>query len=153
MIGNETYANIVASLPTEWHGNYNDDTGEYLHTPEGFKFLGVGAYRMALLGPDGVVYKKELLPDTHCNQGEAQFYAEAPAVEGFRFAACSLLGEVLAMEYVQDDGSECWDSADKAAKWMREMCAYFDVAGKQGYNWHAVNGECVLTDYSYGWDE
>lgn len=152
MIGNETYANIVAALPTEWATSFNDDTGEYLHTPEGFRFLGCGAYRMALLGPDGVVYKKELFPDTHCNKGEAQFYAEVK-VEGFRLAACNLLGEVLAMEYIVGDDSECWDSHDRAARYMREAHDYYDVAGKQGYNWHAVNGECVLTDYSYGWHE
>jgi hypothetical protein len=153
MIGNETYANIVAALPTEWATSFNDDTGEYLHTPEGFRFLGCGAYRMAFLGPDGVVYKREFFDDTHCNEGEAAFYITAPEVDGFRFAACALLGDVLAMEYVEDDGSECWDSADKAAKWMREMCGYSDVAGKHGYNWFGVNGVCVITDYSYGWDE
>lgn len=152
MIGNQTYASIVASLPTEWHENFDDDSGEYLHTPEGFKFLGVGAYRMAFLGPDGVVYKRELEDDTYCNRGEARMFSEtAPtALDGFRFAACNLFGEVLAMEYVKDDGSECSESAHRAAKWMNTVHGYMDVAAKRGYNWHAVNGECVLTDYSYG---
>ena len=152
MIGNEAYANTVAALTYVWGFDFDEFTGEYLNTPEGFTFLGSGAYRMAFLGPDGVVYKREMGRSAGCNEGEAKLYSEiGDSVEGFRLAACHLFGEVLAMEYVQGDGSDCSASHDRAARYMTEVHAYYDIAGKEGYNWHGVNGVCVLTDYSYDW--
>ena len=155
MIGNADHAATIAALPTL---DFNDDaqfdfaTGEYLLTPEGFTYLGSGSYRVAFLGPDDVVYKREEVPymrTAHCNIGEARIYANDKP-EGFRFAACTLFGEILAMEYVEDDGSEVQESYVAMLRHMRGRYGYMDShADKREENWFAVNGIAVLTDYSY----
>lgn len=46
-IGNEEYAEIVKRQTV---------------LPDGWKWIGEGCHRIAFLGPDGVVYKKEIIP-------------------------------------------------------------------------------------------
>lgn len=93
-----------------------DDFGKY-PLPEGWTFLGMGWSRVALLGPDGFVYKvtKEQLPSDRrvssskeCNRKESDNYrrlSEKARSAGFRLAACRMIyPSVLCMEYVEKNG-------------------------------------------------
>jgi hypothetical protein len=152
MIGNAAHAATIAALPMDTNECFSWETGEYIHTPEGFTYLGSGAYRAAFLGPDNVVYKREFvghMQQANCNIGEARIFS-TDRPEGFRFAACTLFGEVLAMEYVEDDGSDCDESYMAMKMYMRSRYAYMDChADKREENWFAVNGVAVLTDFCY----
>lgn len=81
-LGSITHAKVVASIPIHWEERrYSvwDPQNKYRHMrieyvqvvnsdyiPEGYKYLGHGASRMAFLGPDGVVYKRPYeLPDNY----------------------------------------------------------------------------------------
>lgn len=149
-IGNAAHAETIANFDT-----YEDCED----APEGFKFLGSGCYRNAYLGPDGVVYKREhTADDAVCNRGEVKMYEEHkdnPTFEGFRLAACTLYGEVLAMEFVKDN----WESMlphpcqPKMTRTMMDTFGYYDSnANRRGSNWFIQDDVIVLTDYSYGWE-
>ena len=127
------------------------------HVPDGWKWLGSGAYRNAYLSPTGVVYKVCRDSDSHNNDKEWRTYRKATSMkaEGFRIAACRVFASgVLAMEYVKDDGSDVDDSFEAMRKFMRKNFDYLDCSrDKRGENWHAVDGVAVITDYAYGYDE
>jgi hypothetical protein len=73
-LGSVEHARTVASIRITWYEvrySVYDPTDRWYHkretaqtrfdednVPEGFKYLGHGASRMAFLGPDGVVYKR-----------------------------------------------------------------------------------------------
>ena len=154
MIGNETYANIIATDLK--FSDFNDMTGEFDRVPVGFRHIGSGGFRSCFLGPDGVVYKREWLDDdeeAEMNRAEAFLWEEQgmhaeEMPEGVRLAACTLYGDVLAMEYVQDDGStpSKWESLLAFCRTnVLNDCTH---VSKRRQNWHAVDGVIVLTDYS-----
>lgn len=148
-IGSPSHADTIAAFDTY---EDNEDVPN-----DSWTFLGSGCFRNAYLGPDGVVYKREHT-SADCNRGEAKMYAEHkdnPAFEGFRLAACTLYGEVLAMEFVKDN----WDSmlphpcAKKMVRTMVGTFGYYDSGeNRRGSNWFIMDDVIVLTDYSYGWE-
>lgn len=149
MIGNETYANIIAT--DVMLSDFNDITGEFDRVPDGFKHIGSGGFRSCFLGPDGIVYKREW-GSHEMNENEAFLYEEQgnpkELPQGVALAPCTLYGTVLAMVYVKDDGStpKRWEDL---LRFVQTNCLG-DVAhvGKRGQNWHSVGGVIVLTDYS-----
>lgn len=152
MIGNETYANVIADIPLSI-SCLDGATGDWIAPiPSGWRHLGTGGFRSAFLGPDGVVYKREWGVSYEMNQNEAFLYEEQGNADempvGVRLAECALYGTVLAMEYIKDDGTtpKHWESL---LQFIRTNalgdCAH---VGKRGMNWHSVEGVIVLTDYS-----
>lgn len=149
-LGHIAEANIVASLP------YSGTTVRGA-LPEGWKYLGSGAYRSAYLSPTGVVYKRmHEFGSQDNNRNEEQRYREhKDSVKGFRLAACRYFksNKILAMEYVKDDRSECKKSMEAMSRYMSNVCRYYDCSEmKRQKNWHAVKGIAVLTDYEYGYE-
>jgi hypothetical protein len=151
MIGNETYANVVATDIK--FSDFNDLTGEFDRVPVGFRHIGSGGFRSCFLGPDGVVYKREWGWSYEMNQNEAFLWEEQgmhadEMPEGVRLAECTLYGTVLAMEYIKDDGStpRNWESLLVFVRTnVLGDCAH---VSKRRQNWHSVEGVIVLTDYS-----
>ena len=150
MIGNETYANVVADIPLS---DFDDQTGEFHNLPVGFRHIGTGGFRSCFLAPDGVVYKKEWGMSYEMNENEA-FLWETQGADpnempvGLRLAECYLFDTVLAMEYIKDDGStpKHWESM--LAFVRTNVLGDCAIIGKRRENWHAVDGVIVLTDYS-----
>jgi hypothetical protein len=152
MIGNETYANVIADIQLA-HDSFDAITDEWIAPlPKGWKHIGTGGFRSCFLGPDGVVYKREWGVSCEMNENESFLYSEQgnsdEMPEGVRLAACTLYGTVLAMEYVKDDGSVPmkWENL---IQFTRTNClADCAFPMKRRMNWHSVQGVIVLTDYS-----
>jgi len=122
--------------------------------PAGWRQIGRGRSRVALLGPDGRVYKVPANSSLEAdgmrdNRREARLFAEAEG-RSFSPGAVELLqvedayGDVipvLRMAYVQDDGSEV-DNLEEMFGWMAER----GILDLNGSNWHARNGQAILID-------
>jgi len=83
--------------------------------PDGWSFAGEGATRVAVISPDGIVYKVELSPDGS-NSNEymnIQRIKKLPPIKGWEIADASLyildnFKSVIAMEYIEgSDDIEC----------------------------------------------
>lgn len=146
----------IAAFLFEWITAYR----ERMHVPY-FELLGNGWSRDAYLGPDGVVYKvargaadRNLSPVERkayqrrlvCSESEAMFYkssAEKISESGFRLAACRMLDDVLAMEYVKRFG-HVNDWNDIAT--IEEKLGVDDM--HPGNVWKDENGVITLIDYA-----
>lgn len=144
MIGTREHAATIATMPLR-EDNNDDWSGP---VPEGFTYLGSGAYRHAFLGPDGVVYKR------HVNDGQddgggnltewARYQMECP--KGVRFARTHLfnIGDIpiIAMEYVDEKSPKLLDEAIRKALNTLGIWDYY------GNNVRFRDGEVILTDFA-----
>lgn len=145
----------IAAFLFEWITVYRER-----HVPY-FEILGNGWSRYAYLGPDGVVYKiARGVEDRNigrperrayqrrlvCSESEAMFYkssAEKISESGFRLAACRMLGDVLAMEYVKPFGYvNDWNDIET----LERTLGVDDMHG--GNVWKDENGVITLIDYA-----
>lgn len=143
MIGNADYAAAIESFDfmlDEW-----DDPTVF---PEGFIHLGTGGFRIAMLGPDGLVYKREI-GGIGMNRTEAETFAKwGHKTNMLDLAECNMIGEVLVMRYVRADGTKCSKVCEDAMKvWARNL-GLMDILSREGMNWFTVNSRPVLIDYS-----
>jgi hypothetical protein len=141
MIGNAEHAATLANAPLS-EDEYGDWVGP---APEGFQYLSSGSYRHAFLGPDGVVYKRNVGDwddDEGGNASEWDRYCNPPVFpEGVRFAMTHLYGEIIAMEYVADKSPILADN-------VRQSITAIGVWDCYGQNVRTKDGMVVLTDFA-----
>ena len=120
----------------------------------GWRQIGRGRSRVALLGPDGMVYKVPANSNLEANgardnRREAVLFAKC-AGRSFSPGMVEIVevedayGDsipVLRMAYVPDDGSEVNNLAEMY-EWMAER----GILDLNGSNWHARNGQAILID-------
>lgn len=162
----ETCAEIARSLINP--SNYDEETDTYA-LPEGWLFLGAGAYRTAILAPDGYVYKVQHDTDNHWQENTMeweQFHlwgAEVKALSNgvVRLAKCIELftdSNVLVMEYEPCAANVLWYGFGWDEFWcdpsVKEMMTSIsnntditDIhAGNVYFN---TQGEVVIVDYTH----
>jgi hypothetical protein len=148
--------------------NYDEDTDTYA-LPDGWKFLGAGAYRTAILAPDGYVYKvqhnTEGLWQENTTEWE-QFHlwgAEVVALSNgmVRLAKCVEFftdSNVLVMEYEPCAGNVLWYGFGWDEFWcdpsVKEMMAGIskvtDITDiHEGNVYFNTNAEIVIVDYTH----
>lgn len=143
MIGNIDDAEFIA----EWNMNYP--------LPDGWSFAGEGATRVAVISPEGIVYKVELSPDGS-NSDEymnIQRIKELPPIRGWDIADASLyivndFKSVIAMEYI-DGGKDIECGAYLAPDFvctchMKPCVAYLWEVTSRLWNLWDLNGDNIM---------
>lgn len=139
MIGSAANATLIK----KWHDKVSDNwMMDFSSPPEGWTYVGCGAYRRVYLGPDGVVYKLEKHQgDEQSNEGEIKaierILKENSMPEGSRLPkACYFTdSRVLAMEKLGKTLSELSSalSGEDYSRYMRiksnivSQCKVFDL--------------------------
>ena len=158
MIGYEDYAETIAATP--WHTRENEDGDIRLDSlgdvPEGWEYIGSGAYRHCFRGPDGNVYKVHtafhVARAYKGNGNEASWdkYQKLMNTDA-RLAVCDYFtnSDVMVQEYVDGevlDPDLDRDAYVKAAETIRAWSNVVWVDFHSG-NFRMVNGEPVLIDW------
>lgn len=94
---------------------------------EGWALLDSGAFRTALRGPDGLVYKVGDRSDNETEARISKVYRDSYVIEpeGFRILDMHLVGDVLVTEFVSSEHKEDskWDSCHSHPNW-KQFCAW-----------------------------
>src|SRR6476469_8644149 len=150
MIGSETLAETIASatlIVNEW------DDVDVAHSiiPNGWEYLGSGAYRHAFRGPDGFVYKVQVDPGDESNDESFEIgkmiLDKLIDSDDFKIAKFDLFTDcnVFVQEYV--DGEII--AADVASTVCSKICRFvndFFLDIHRG-NLRMVNGTPVIFDW------
>ena len=157
MIGSRMLAEALTAL-------YSD---AWDNSPElaGFSYVGEGCSRVVYLGPDNVVYKILQGDYDEANLDEAENYKlidrKGGLPGGWELAKCRLIGDVLAMEYVEGMHSEwhtydepCNESCERLGKCVNdvenEIRRATGLSDIHGENYLLrKDGVKVLIDYSW----
>jgi len=127
-----------------------------INLPEGWTYIGQGAYRRAYMGPDGFVYKVQFDSDDlndpfDCNRRESMIYAEhGGKTEGFRLAECTFYDcGVIAMEHVDGPPAHrdpLFVAVQRALYRWTNSVELWDCYGN---NVRSISmGEVVIVDYA-----
>ena len=142
MIGNAEHAATIATMPLA-----EDEFADWIGpVPDGFRYLGSGAYRHAFLGPDNVVYKRDVhdyTEDEGGNLSEWATYCDESKVlpEGVRLAVTALYGTIIAMEYIPT-------KSPMLPAETRHKIINMGVWDCYGNNVRVKDGMVVLTDFA-----
>lgn len=148
--------------------NYDEETDTYA-LPEGWSFVGAGAYRTAFLGPDGYVYKVQHSTEELWDENQLEWLqfelwgAEVKALSNgiIRLAKCVEYfydSNVLVMEYEPRAANVtwmgwCWEeffcdsSVEKA---LHSISINTDITDLHSDNvYFNTQGEIVIVDYTH----
>lgn len=170
-LGSVQHARVVASIPIEWYEveySHLRPKDHYYHkmkdrkvvfdqtnVPQGYKYLGNGASRMAFLGPDGVVYKRPYEEGkwganhaiSNCMQEQALYRAKWREfrAKGVHLARCRWFPsvKVLAMEFLPK--AKDYDTLPNVYSILQSL-GIWDVHG--GNVWIDDKDRLVLVDYA-----
>jgi hypothetical protein len=151
MIGTQTLAQQIDAI--DWH--LQEDEDGYLDAadmPEGWEYLGSGAYRHAFLGPDGIVYKVHtaFALNTGENENARQFdqwkeLANAISLVGnVRMANCAMIGNVLTQEHVVGAYPKIEDNRTVESILRMVSLRFFDIHLN---NYRVVDEQFVIFDW------
>lgn len=156
MIGSEQYAEAISAI--DWSTRENEDGEIRLDSigdvPEGWEYVGSGAYRHCFRGPCGNVYKV-LTSFAHrhsINNNENSYHNGLRLAQcGARLAAFDYFTDsnVMVQEYVDgeilDDETEEWVAVSAIVDgWSTTAGRFIDFHYN---NFRMVNGEPVLIDW------
>ena len=161
----ETMANLAKSLIED--SRYDDETGRYT-VPQGWTYLGCGAYRVVLLAPDGYVYKVQHDTDNNWQENldewEAYQLWAAKVLElsngTIRLAKAVELftdSNVIVMEYEPRAANVMWYGvgwrnrfcSPEVGKAIKAIAKETEITDFQGDNvYFNTKGEIVIVDYA-----
>jgi len=162
----ETCAELAKSFISP--SNYDEETDTY-NLPNGWLFLGAGAYRTALLAPDGFVYKVQHNTDSNWQENTMEWDqfqmwgAEVKAISNgvVHLAKCIEFftdSNVLVMEYEPCAANVmwfdfCWEErwcdveVEKIVNSIINVTEITDLhSGNMYFN---TRGEVVIVDYTH----
>lgn len=152
MIGTEALANFISDavrdMPTdEWSELHN------VVMPDGWTYLGSGAWRHAFKGPDGFVYKVAICAGDDTNEEQCMMWRSSimdKKFEGFRFAAMDYFYEsnVQVCEYVEGTHPKWgWDEISRFSQKVRRSLEGMPFLDIHRRNVIVSNGELVIIDF------
>lgn len=157
MIGTKSNAAKALESVYVYVDEYGDDCFS-LSIEEDWSFLGNGAYRVALLGPDDVVYKVPYFIEENENAQEYDnFRTKNALIVSQSSGKCRLAKShyfdngVIAMEYVEK-GIPTWVDAFYMTEAARMLTRFFSANGLFDFSrdnlWFDTKGRLTMVDYA-----